>query len=118
MPEIAWELAEISTTQLTVIYPEAKNLAPNLLSADGSIAIRFTKEEFTVQLLQRFRRPVVFVPANTGAQAAPLIFDDIPEDIKNGVDYTVEYRQNDTTSVRPAGIIKLWPGGRIEILRK
>ncbi len=31
-----------------VIYPNAKNLASNLIADDGSIGIRFTKEEFTL----------------------------------------------------------------------
>src|SRR5210317_788647 len=58
VPEVAWDLAEISSTPLTVIYPNAKNLAPNLIAEDGTIGIRFTKEAFTSQLLQRFRRPL------------------------------------------------------------
>ena len=45
VPEVAWELVEISTTPLTVIYPKAKNLAKNLLADDKSIGIRFTKEK-------------------------------------------------------------------------
>ncbi len=118
VPEIAWELVEISTTPLTIIFPDAKNMAPNLLTEDGSIAIRFTKEEFTMQLLQRFRRPIVSAPANVSGEKSPEFFDDISEEIKSQVDYIVEYRQNDTTSARPPGIIKLWPGGRIDIIRK
>jgi L-threonylcarbamoyladenylate synthase len=118
VPEIAWELVEISTTPLTVIYPNAKNLAPNLLTGDGSIAIRFTKEDFTMQLLQRFRRPIVSAPANTGSDKSSEFFDGISEEIKSQMDYIVEYRQEDTTSARPPGIIKLWPGGRIDIIRK
>ncbi len=118
VPEIAWELVEISTTPLTVIYPNAKNLAPNLLEEDGSISIRFTKEEFTRQLLQRFRRPIVSTSANFSGEKAPAFFDEISEEIKSQVDYIVEYRQTDTTSVRLPGIIKLWPDGKIDIIRK
>lgn len=118
VPEIAWELVEISTTPLTVIYPDAKNLASNLLAEDDSIAIRFTKEEFTMQLLQRFRRPIVSAPANVRGEKSPAFFNEISEEIKSCVDYIVEYRQDDTTFARPPGIIKLWPGGRIEIIRK
>ncbi|MGM0622177.1 MAG: L-threonylcarbamoyladenylate synthase, partial [Bacteroidota bacterium] len=35
VPEVAWDLVEISTTPLTVIYPGAKNLAANLIAGDG-----------------------------------------------------------------------------------
>lgn len=118
VPEIAWDLVEISDTPLTVIYPGAKNLAPNLLAEDGSVGIRFTREEFTSKLLLRFRRPVVSTSANISGRKAPVFFDEISEEIKKQADYIVEYRQNDTTPAKPSSIIKLWPGGRIDIIRK
>ncbi len=118
VPEVAWELVEITTTPLTVIYPGAKNLAPNLIAADGSIGIRFTKEEFTSKLLQQFRRPIVSTSANVSGEKPPAVFDDISEEIKSQVDYIVEYRQDDTTRAKPSGIIKLGPGGQIDIIRK
>ena len=68
VPEVAWDLVEISTTPLTVIYPGAKNLAKNLIAEDGSIGIRFTKEKFTSQLLQRLRKPLVSTSANVSGE--------------------------------------------------
>lgn len=118
VPEVAWDLVEITTTPLTVIYPGAKNLSPNLIAEDGSIGIRFTKEEFTSKLLQRFRRPIVSTSANISGQKPPAFFDEISEEIKNQVDYIVEYRQDDVTPSQPSSIIKLWPDGRIDIIRK
>ncbi len=118
VPEVAWDLVEISTTPLTVIYPHAKNLAANLLAEDGSIGIRFTKEAFTSRLLQRFRRPLVSTSANVSGEKSPTFFDEISDEIKNAVDYVVEYRQNDRTPAQPSSIIKLGPGGQIEIIRK
>ncbi len=118
VPEVAWDLIEISTTPLTVIYPGAKNLAHNLIANNGSIGIRFTKEKFTSQLLQRFRRPLVSTSANISGEKSPAFFDQISEEIKSQVDYIVEYRQNDTSPAQPSSIIKLGPGGQIEIIRK
>ncbi|HYQ59007.1 MAG TPA: L-threonylcarbamoyladenylate synthase [Draconibacterium sp.] len=118
VPEVAWDLVEISTTPLTVIYPGAKNLAANLIAEDGSIGIRFTREDFTHQLLQRFRRPIVSTSANISGQKSPAFFDEISEEIKDAVDYIVEYRQNDHTASKPSSIIKLGPGGQIDIIRK
>ena len=118
VPEVAWELVEITSTPLTVIYQNAKNLAPNLIAEDGSIGIRFTKEAFTTQLLQRFRRPVVSTSANISGVKSPSFFIEISEEIKNQVDYTVQYRQNDIIPAQPSSIIKLGSGGRIDILRK
>lgn len=118
VPEIAWDLVEITTTPLTVIYSKAKNLAKNLIADDGSIGIRFTKEAFTQQLLQRFRRPLVSTSANISGEKPPAFFNEISTEIKNQVDYIVEYRQNDTTPAQPSSIIKLGDGGRIDIIRR
>jgi len=118
VPEIAWDLVEVATTPLTVIYPNAKNLAKNLVAEDGSIGIRFTKEAFTMQLLQRFRRPLVSTSANISGEKSPAFFDEIPEEIKSQVDYVVEYRQNDTIPSKLSSIIKLGTGGQIDIIRK
>ena len=118
VPEIAWDLIEIATTPLTVIFSNAKNLAKNLIADDGSIGIRFTKEAFSSQLLQRFRRPLVSTSANFSGEKSPAYFDEVSEEIRNQVDYVVEYRQNDTTPSQPSSIIKLGVGGQIEIIRK
>jgi len=118
VPEVAWDLVEISTTPLTVIYPGAKNLAKNLIAEDGSIGIRFTKETFTSQLLQRFRRPLVSTSANISGEKSPAFFEEISEEIKDSVDYIVQYRQDDHVPTKPSSIIKLGPGGRIDIIRK
>jgi L-threonylcarbamoyladenylate synthase len=118
VPEVAWDLVEISTTPLTVIYPNAKNLAKNLIAEDGSVGIRFTKEKFTQQLLQRLRKPLVSTSANISGEKSPVIFDEISDEIKDAVDYVVEYRQDDISLAKPSSIIKLGSGGRIDILRK
>jgi L-threonylcarbamoyladenylate synthase len=118
VPEVAWDLIEVTTTPLTVIYPGAKNLAKNLVADDGSIGIRFTKETFTSQLLQRFRRPIVSTSANISGEKSPAVFAEISEEIKKQVDYIVEYRQDDNTPAQPSSIIKLGSGGQIEIIRK
>ena len=118
VPEIAWDLVEVATTPLTVIYPNAKNLAKNLIAEDGSIGIRFTKEAFTTQLLQRFRKPIVSTSANISGEKSPAFYAEISDEIKNKVDYVVEYRQNDNSPAQPSSIIKLGAGGRIDIIRK
>ena len=118
VPDVAWDLIEITTTPLTVIYPNAKNMAQNLIAQDGTIGIRFTKEEFSRSLLQSFRRPLVSTSANVSGEKSPAFFDEISEEIKSQVDYIVEYRQTDITPSKPSSIIKLGPGGRIDIIRK
>ena len=118
VPEIAWDLIEVADSPLTIIYPGAKNLATNLLAADGSIGIRVTTEPFTQQLIQRFRKPVVSTSANISGQRSPQNFAEISDHIKKSVDFIVAYRQDDRTKSTPSGIIKLGVGGQIEIIRE
>lgn len=118
VPEIAWDLIEISTTPLTIVFPNARNIAPNLIANDGTIGIRFTREEFSKELIRRFRRPIVSSSANFSGMVTPEIFAEIDTEIIDAVDYVVNYRQNETTPSQPSSIIKLDQGGRIEIVRK
>jgi L-threonylcarbamoyladenylate synthase len=117
VPEVAYDLVEITVTPLTIIYPKGKNLAANLLADDGSIGIRFTKESFSRELIYRFRKPVVSTSANISGQSAPAGFDEISDEIISAVDYAVNYRRDDQTPSRPSSIIKLGSGGEIEIIR-
>ncbi len=118
VPDVAWDLINLSETPLTIIYSGARNLAKNLIAQDGSIGIRVTKDEFSGKLCERFRSPVVSTSANVSGQASPQNFDEISNEIKNAVDYIVSYRQKDKTNAKPSSIIKLEPNGVITIIRK
>lgn len=69
VPDIAWDLISVSDKPLTIIYSSAKNLATNLLGADGSVGIRITNEEFSKKLCERFRKPLVSTSANVMPRA-------------------------------------------------
>ena len=95
VPDIAWDLISVSDKPLTIIYSSAKNLATNLLGADGSVGIRITNEEFSKKLCERFRKPLVSTSANVSGEPSPANFSEVSEVIKEGVDYIVSYRQDD-----------------------
>lgn len=100
----------------TVVYEGAIGLADNLVSEDGSIAIRICEEPFCKHLLRRFRKPVVSTSANISGQPTASTFSAISDVIKNGVDYIVRYRQQDESKARPSKLIK-WEDGRVVVLR-
>ncbi|NDV81707.1 L-threonylcarbamoyladenylate synthase [Bacteroides sp. 51] len=118
VPEVAWDLIELTDKPLTIIYSGARNLAPNLLAEDGSVGIRVTQEKFSHQLCQRFRKAIVSTSANVSGKPSPANFSEISEEIKSLVDYVVTYRQDDMSRPAPSGIIKLDKGGVINIIRK
>ncbi len=118
VPEIAWDLIDLAEKPLTIIFNEAKNLAPNLINKDGTIGIRITAEDFSRNLCMRFRKPIVSTSANIAGQEAPLNFNQIDPQIIDLVDYVVEYRQDEIYKQTPSSIIKLGSSGEIEIIRK
>ena len=100
----------------TVIYDGAIGFADNLIGIDGSIAIRICQEFFCRQLIKRFRKPIVSTSANISGEQVAKFFAEIVDEIKRGVDYIVNYRQNDKTIAEPSSLIK-WNNGVVEILR-
>ena len=118
VPEVAYQLIEYSDKPLTVVYSGAKNLAPNLIAEDGSIGIRIVRHPFCEQLLQRFRKPIVSTSANISGEPSPKTFLDISDQIKEGVDYIVQYGQHDLEPKQASTIMKLDPSGAFSFIRK
>lgn len=91
---------------VSVIYAGAKNLATNLIAADGSIAIRVIKDEFCNALISSFGKPIVSTSANISGRPFPANFKGIDAEIKNGVDHVVAHRQNEERPSAPGRIVK------------
>ncbi len=116
-PDLAvFDYLENATKPTTVIYEGAIGFAENLIGADGSIAIRICKDDFCKHLLKRFRKPIVSTSANISSLPTAKIYREINQEIKNGVDYIVNYRQNDESIAQPSSVIK-WSNGAVEVLR-
>lgn len=118
IPDMAWDLIEVTNKPLTIIYDNARNVAPNLLADDGSLAIRISEEKFSHNLCQRFRKAIVSTSANITGEPSAANFNEISEQIKEGVDYIVNYRQDDLSKAVASSIIKLGLGGQIKIIRE
>lgn len=118
VPEVALDLVELAVKPTTIIYDKAKNLAENLIAADGSIGIRVTNEDFSSALLQRFKKPIVSTSANISGESSPQKFDEISEELLEKVDYVVSYRQGEIATPTPSSIIKIGTGGVVQIIRE
>jgi len=115
-PYIA-EYLEKATKPTTVIYETALGLAENLVSDDGSIAIRIVQEDFCRHLIKRFRKPLVSTSANISGEDSPENFAGISDAIKQGVNYIVKYRQLDDQPFRASAIVRFSKSGEPTILR-
>jgi L-threonylcarbamoyladenylate synthase len=101
----------------TVIYESALGLAENLIAEDGSIAIRIVQEDFCRHLIKRFRKPIVSTSANISGREAPQNFAGITEEIKQGVDYTVKFRQHDNKTAVASTLVRFNKSGEPTVLR-
>ena len=120
VPETAWMLLEANEGQrpMTIIYPRARNLAPNLLAEDGSIGIRITEEAFSKALCEQLHRPLVSTSANISGEPAAKLFSEISPEILEAVDYVCLFRREDNSPAQPSSIIKIDDKERINIIRK
>ncbi len=118
VPQLAWDLIDYAETPLTIIYPDAKNLAQNVIGGDKTIGIRITRDEFCRKLIEKYRKPIVSTSANITGNAAPAAFSMIEKEILEGIDYIVNLRQNEITVASPSTIIKLGMRGEFKIIRK
>lgn len=118
VPDVAWDVVEYADKPLTLILDGAVNLAPSLIAEDGSVGLRVTKENISHELCYRFQKAIVSTSANISGEPSPACFDEISDEIRQGVDYIMRSRQNDTSKSKPSQIIKLGLDGQIKIIRK
>lgn len=130
IPDSAWALLECCNDEndgndandgmmkpLTIIYPNARNLAPNLVAEDGSIGIRITSEPFSKALCEQLRHPIVSTSANISGHPTAHFFHEIEQAILNGADYVCQFRRNDDCPHEPSSIIKINNDGSFKIIR-
>ena len=115
--DITWELLEAAVNPLTIIYDNAHGVAPELMAEDGSLGIRLTKEKFSNELCRRTGAPIVSTSANIIGHQSPANFRLISDEIKNGVDYIVKFRQDDNSDKKPSNIIKINSDGVFKVFR-
>ena len=100
----------------TVIYEHALGIADNVINEDGSVAIRICSDEFCRHLIKRFRKPIVSTSANISGEPSPQNFSQISPAIRQGVDYIVQYRQEDESLHASSSIIR-WKNGSAQVIR-
>ena len=118
MPDIAIDLLEAAVRPMTILDPEARNLASGLITPEKTIGIRITEELFSKELVRTFKKPIVSTSANISGEPAPAFYDEISDEIKEGVDYIVGYRREERIRHTPSSIIRLGINGEIKIIRK
>ena len=106
------------TKPLTIIYPNARHLAGNLVAEDGSIGIRISSEPFSKALCAQLKHPIVSTSANISGHPTARFFHEIEAEILDGVDYVCRFRRDDETPREPSSIIKVNTDNSFIIIRQ
>ena len=126
IPSIAVDLVEVNDAPMTIIYPGAIcseagdkwHLAANCVAADGTVGIRIPLADWCKQLVFKLGRPIVSTSANISGEPTPQRFSDIPQEIKDAVDFVVPPSVDTASTGRASQILKVGLRGEIEIIRK
>lgn len=129
VPSIAVDLVEVNDAPMTIIYPGAIagvadapgdrwHLAWNAVAADGSVGIRIPLMDWCRQLVFKLGRPIVSTSANISGEPTPKRFSEIPQEIKDAVDFVVPPSVDTQSTGKASQILKVGLGGEIEIIRK
>lgn len=118
VPEMAWEIIDLSEKPVTIVYEKPRGLPKELLAEDGSIGIRLVKTDFCKKLISKLNRPLVSTSANFSGEKSPLKFSDISSEIVSLVDYAVEEDREKVSKYAGSSVIKIWSDNRIKILRE
>ena len=117
VPDVVWDMVDLATQPLTVIYEHAGGIAPNLLAEDRTVGIRVTQETFSKALCYRFQKPIVSTSANLSGEPTPQTFAEISDEVKQAVDYVVRFNQRSREKHQPSKIIRVKENGEFEIIR-
>ena len=126
IPSIAVDLVEVNDAPMTIIYPGAIcsetgdkwHLAASCVAADGTVGIRIPRAPWCQQLVFKLGRPLVSTSANISGEPTPQRFSDIPQEIKDAVDFVVPPSVDTASTGRASQILKVGLRGEIEIIRK
>lgn len=118
VPEMAWEIIDLSEKPVTIVYDSPRGLPKELLAEDGSIGIRLVKDDFCKKLISKLNRPLVSTSANFSGEKSPLKFADINPEIIDLVNFAVEEQREKISKWEGSSVIRIWADNRVKVLRE
>lgn len=116
VPDVAFQIMDLSERPTTMILDNPRNVAPNLIASDKTLGIRITTEPFCFKLMERMKKPLVSTSANISGLPTPNSFKQIDRHILEGVDYVVNLH-HEKIAPRPSTIIKLGNDMQVKVIR-
>ena len=103
---------------LTIVYEQAQNLPQQAAATDGSIAFRVPRDNFCLELLEEFGKPIVATAACIGTSPHPKHFGEISSAVIEGIDLVVKYRQMDKEMAEPSVIARIGEDEELVFIRE
>lgn len=116
VPEVAYDILKYANKPTTIIYDQPIRVAENLVADDNTLAIRVASDTFCKSLIRKFRKPIVSTSANISGKPTAATFAEISNEIKESVDYIVNWNRHSKKS-KPSAIIKLGNDGAVKVIR-
>lgn len=116
IPEVAWQILDLSDKPTTLVLDNPRNVAPNLIAPDKTLGMRLVKEPFCYKLMERMKKPLVSTSANISGQPTPNSFKEIDHHILDGVDYVVNLH-HEKIAAKPSTIIKIGNDLQVKVIR-
>lgn len=117
VPDLAYDLMDLSTKPVTIIYDNSKGISKMLMAKDGSVALRVASDKFCQYLINKFKKPLVGTIACIKGNPTPKSFKEIDTAILKGVDYVVNLQEENERS-RASTIIKLSSDHKVKVIRE
>ena len=118
VPEMAWDIMDLSEKPVTLIYDNPKGLPKELLAEDGSIGIRLVDDLFLKKIISKLNKPLVSTSANFSGQKSPMKFSDISREIIKAVDFVAEENHDKVSEYSGSSVIRIRSDGRIKVIRE
>jgi len=116
IPEVAWQIMDLSEKPTTLILDNPRNVAANLIAEDKTLGVRLVTEPFCYKLMERMKKPLVSTSANISGMPTPNSFKQISQLILDGVDYIVNLH-HEKIAAKPSTIIKLGNDLQVKVIR-
>ena len=111
------EILKNTKNPTSIIYNNPIGLAKNVVANDNTVAIRIPQNDFCINLIRQFGKPIVSTSANISGKPTPKCFEQIERPILDSVDYIVNLHREEICS-KSSTILKIDENGEISVLRK
>lgn len=118
IPDVAWDLAEISEKPLVIVLTEAKNISTRLIGIDKSIGVFVIADELIKNICIRFRKPLAFLPATVPADNISPEMGSVADEIKSGVDFILTSGTMERGKSEKFSVIKFEKGNKFKIVKE